>query len=123
MRDKPVDKPIDTVDWTKPLQIKCGEKWYDVIFHKRYSNTISLIFEKYGDPVYIQENMDDLSIRDITIRNTPTKVTFERWLVYINNDLYEEFLDEGDAKGALNFKRQTSGKPGYIKHIKVEWEL
>ena len=94
--------------------------WADVVFYKRYGDVIALIFEKDGESVYITENAKDFNL---TVRNRPLTCTFERWVVYIDNVLYEECLSEGDAKGCLNFKRQTSGKPGYIKHIKVEWEL
>lgn len=127
IRDKPKEEEVEveSVDWTKPLQIKCGggrhcEIWADVVFHKRYGDVIVLIFEQDGEPVYITENVKDFNL---TVRNRPLTCTFERWVVYIDNVLYEECLSEGDAKGCLNFKRQTSGKPGYIKHIKVEWEL
>lgn len=129
IRDKPKEEEVEeigSVDWTKPLQIKCGggrhweQVWADVVFHKRYGDVIALIFEQEGEPIYITENAKDFNL---TIRNRPLTCTFERWVVYIDNVLYEVCLSEGDAKGCLNFKRQTSGKPGYIKHIKVEWEL
>lgn len=120
IRDKPAEPTENEIDWEKPLQIKCGDQYYDVIFHKRYGDVISLIFEKWGEPVFVHENIDDLSIRDITIRNKPSTLTFERWLVHSRDGVVHTCHTEVEAqKRLLHFKNGGH----FIKHIKVEWEL
>lgn len=125
IRDKPVDKPnsIDTVDWAKPLQIKCGggrhweQVWADVVFHKRYGDVIALIFEKDGEPVYITENAKDFNL---TVRNKPPIFKFEKWIVYSKDGIAHTCGTEFEAeKRLLHFKNGGH----FIKHIKVEWEL
>ena len=122
LRDKPDMEVKSEVDWEKPLQIKC-EEWYDVIFHKIYNievlkdgfcdTRISLIFEKDGEPIYVQD-----ILRDLTIRNKAPSLTFEKWIIYCKNGIVRTCGAEREAQRQLLLNREYK-----IKHIKVEWEL
>lgn len=116
IKDKPDE--VKKIDWGKQLQIKSGE-WCNVVFCKKYDNVISLIFEKEGEPVYIHENIDDLPLRGISVRNKPQSIIFERWIVYSKNGIAHVCSSEHQAeKQVLNLGNQYK-----VKHIKVEWEL
>lgn len=125
IRDKPKEEEVEveSVDWTKPLQIKCGggrhweQVWADVVFYKRYGDVIALIFEKDGESVYITENAKDFNL---TVRNRPPIIKFEKWIIYSKDGLVHTCGTEFEAqKRLLHFKNGGH----FIKHIKVEWEL
>lgn len=115
LRDKPVDKPIDTVDWTKPLQIKCGEKWHDVIFHKKYRDKIMLVYEDCGIPTTIYGYLNE-----VKIRNKP--VVHKKTLYLILFDKSGEFLVFRDKQEREHAKLTIGPECYHFRDIDFEWE-